>query len=72
MDRNYKEDQANEVEALDSIYCGEMESKFKERDMAFLPISATFISITYTKMSNILLFDYSIGLWSISQVQNTD
>lgn len=27
MDRNYKEDQANEVEALDSIYCGEMESK---------------------------------------------
>lgn len=26
MDRNYREDQANEVEALDSIYCGEMES----------------------------------------------
>lgn len=25
--RNYKEDQANEVEALDSIYCGELESK---------------------------------------------
>lgn len=25
MSRNYKEDQANEVEALDSIYCGEME-----------------------------------------------
>lgn len=27
MARNYREDQANEVEALDSIYCGEMESK---------------------------------------------
>lgn len=27
MERNYKEDQRNEVEALDSIYCGEMESK---------------------------------------------
>jgi len=25
MERNYKEDQTNEVEALDSIYCGEME-----------------------------------------------
>ncbi|ALC45833.1 CG5515 [Drosophila busckii] len=25
MSRNYKEDQSNEVEALDSIYCGEME-----------------------------------------------
>ncbi|KAH8332524.1 hypothetical protein KR074_004734 [Drosophila pseudoananassae] len=25
MSRNYKEDQTNEVEALDSIYCGEME-----------------------------------------------
>lgn len=25
MERNYKEDQSNEVEALDSIYCGEME-----------------------------------------------
>jgi hypothetical protein len=27
MERNYKEDQANEIEALDSIYCGDMESK---------------------------------------------
>lgn len=26
MERNYKEDQTNEIEALDSIYCGEMES----------------------------------------------
>lgn len=26
--RNYKEDQNNEIEALDSIYCGEMDSKF--------------------------------------------
>jgi len=25
MDRNYKEDQQNEIEALDSIYCGDME-----------------------------------------------
>ncbi|XP_068155636.1 RWD domain-containing protein 1 [Drosophila tropicalis] len=25
MSRNYKEDQTNEIEALDSIYCGEME-----------------------------------------------
>lgn len=25
--RNYKEDQNNEIEALDSIYCGEMDSK---------------------------------------------
>ncbi|XP_063706956.1 RWD domain-containing protein 1 [Culicoides brevitarsis] len=25
MERNYKEDQCNEIEALDSIYCGEME-----------------------------------------------
>ncbi|XP_037948820.1 RWD domain-containing protein 1-like [Teleopsis dalmanni] len=25
MSRNYKEDQANEIEALDSIYCGDME-----------------------------------------------
>lgn len=24
--RNYTEDQANEIEALDSIYCGDMES----------------------------------------------
>lgn len=29
MERNYKEDQANEVEALDSIYCGEMESQYQ-------------------------------------------
>jgi len=28
MSRNYKEDQTNEVEALDSIYCGDMESKY--------------------------------------------
>lgn len=27
MTRNYKEDQQNELEALDSIYCGDMESK---------------------------------------------
>lgn len=27
MERNYKEDQTNEVEALDSIYCGEMEGE---------------------------------------------
>lgn len=27
MERNYKEDQANEIEALDSIYSGDMESK---------------------------------------------
>lgn len=27
MDRNYREDQENEIEALDSIYCGELESK---------------------------------------------
>lgn len=27
MDRNYKEDQTNEVEALDSIYCGDMEGR---------------------------------------------
>lgn len=26
MERNYREDQVNEVEALDSIYCGELES----------------------------------------------
>lgn len=26
--RNYKEDQANEIEALDSIYCGDMESMY--------------------------------------------
>lgn len=24
--RNYTEDQSNEIEALDSIYCGDMES----------------------------------------------
>lgn len=29
MERNYKEDQTNEIEALDSIYCGEMESTCK-------------------------------------------
>jgi hypothetical protein len=29
--RNYKEDQANEVEALESIYYGDMESKFWDR-----------------------------------------
>lgn len=28
MSRNYQEDQNNEIEALDSIYCGDMESKF--------------------------------------------
>lgn len=28
MERNYKEDQTNEIEALDSIYCGEIESVF--------------------------------------------
>lgn len=27
MERNYKEDQLNEIEALESIYCGDMESK---------------------------------------------
>lgn len=27
MSRNYQEDQNNEIEALDSIYCGDMESK---------------------------------------------
>lgn len=27
MERNYKEDQANEIEALESIYCDDMESK---------------------------------------------
>jgi len=27
MSRNYKEDQTNEVEALDSIYCGDMQSE---------------------------------------------
>ena len=27
MSRNYQEDQLNEIEALDSIYCGDMESK---------------------------------------------
>lgn len=26
MERNYKEDQNNEIEALDSIYWGQMES----------------------------------------------
>lgn len=27
MERNYKEDQANEVEALESIYCDDIEGK---------------------------------------------
>lgn len=27
MERNYAEDQANEVEALESIYCDDIESK---------------------------------------------
>lgn len=27
MARNYIEDQTNEIEALESIYCGELESK---------------------------------------------
>lgn len=27
MIRNYREDQLNEIEALDSIYCGELEGK---------------------------------------------
>lgn len=31
MARNYKEDQSNEVDALDSIYCGEMESEWELR-----------------------------------------
>lgn len=35
MERNYKEDQANEVEALDSIYCGEMESELNNRNEYF-------------------------------------
>ena len=29
MDRNYKEDQNNEIEALESIYYNELESKEK-------------------------------------------
>lgn len=28
MDRNYKEDQTNEVEALESIYCNDIEGKW--------------------------------------------
>lgn len=28
MERNYREDQCNEIEALDSIYFGEMEGRF--------------------------------------------
>lgn len=27
MERNYKEDQTNEIEALESIYCDDFESK---------------------------------------------
>lgn len=36
MERNYKDDQTNEIEALDSIYCGDMESK--------LPFITTFLN----------------------------
>ncbi|KAG4080211.1 hypothetical protein HA402_008282 [Bradysia odoriphaga] len=40
MERNYKEDQTNEIEALDSIYCGEMEILATEPFHRFkLPIS---------------------------------
>lgn len=42
MERNYREDQANEIEALDSIYCGELEVLESEPLHRFkLPIATT-------------------------------
>lgn len=42
MDRNYHEDQCNEIEALDSIYCGELEVLQTEPLHRFkLPIATT-------------------------------
>lgn len=42
MERNYREDQTNEIEALDSIYCGELEVLASEPLHRFkLPIATT-------------------------------
>lgn len=39
MSRNYQEDQANEVEALDSIYCGDMEILSSDPHKFKIPIA---------------------------------
>ncbi|XP_049532355.1 RWD domain-containing protein 1 [Anopheles darlingi] len=41
MERNYREDQLNEIEALDSIYCGELEVEQTEPHKFRLPIATT-------------------------------
>ncbi|KFB53069.1 AGAP003063-PA-like protein [Anopheles sinensis] len=41
MERNHKEDQTNEIEALDSIYCGELEVLETDPHKFRLPIATT-------------------------------
>lgn len=49
MSRNYQEDQLNEIEALDSIYCGELEGKSKYFGIIFIElmsmISTSFVVV---------------------------
>jgi len=61
MERNYKEDQINEIEALDSIYCGEMEILSTEPYHRFkVPISTEeFNSSEENGLSCHLVFTYT-------------
>lgn len=51
MERNYREDQINEVEALDSIYCGELESKLPSIKLFVIIITRFIVFLTF-------VFDY--------------
>lgn len=41
MERNYKEDQNNEIEALESIYCDDIEGMFHRRKVNLLSLTLT-------------------------------
>ncbi|XP_058057729.1 RWD domain-containing protein 1 [Anopheles bellator] len=61
MERNYREDQGNEIEALSAIYCGELEVEHTEPHKFRLPIATTeYDTVVETEgLSCSLLFTYT-------------